>query len=51
MEDSNATFDEWRELAEVQFKEKMYKNLATCRKDENRYKRHLSAIKEEKSVN
>jgi hypothetical protein len=46
MEDSNAKLDEWWELEEVQFKEKMYKNLTAHKKDENRYKRHLFAIKE-----
>jgi len=45
MEDSNVELDEWWELTEVQFKEKMYKNLIAHRKDENRYKKHLSAIK------
>jgi hypothetical protein len=34
MEDSNAKLDEWWELAEMQFKEKMYKNLIAHRKDE-----------------
>jgi hypothetical protein len=38
MEDSNAKLDEWWELVEVQFKERMYKNIVARRKDENRYK-------------
>jgi hypothetical protein len=40
--DSNVERNEWRELAKAQFKEKMQKNLATLRKDEKGYKKHLS---------
>ncbi len=45
MEDSNTKLDEWWEVTKRQFKEKMYKNLATHRKDEDMYGRHLSTFK------
>jgi hypothetical protein len=45
MENSNVKPDEWWELVKVQFKEEIYKNLATHKKDEDRYKRHLFAFK------
>jgi hypothetical protein len=45
MEDSNTKFNEWWEVAKVQFKEEMYKNLATHKKDEDMYRRHLSTLK------
>jgi len=45
MEDSNTKLDEWWEVTKRQFKEKMYKNLATHRKDEDMYRRHLSTLK------
>jgi hypothetical protein len=32
-------------MAKMQFKEKMIKNLATHKKDEDRYRRHLSMFK------
>jgi hypothetical protein len=45
MEDYNVVLHAWWELVEVQFKEQMYKNLTTRKKDEDRYKRHLFAFK------
>ncbi len=44
MEDSNVESYEWWEMAKMQFKEKMIKNLATWMKDEDRYRRHLSVF-------
>jgi hypothetical protein len=36
MENTNVESDEWWELAKMQFKEKMTKNLATHKKDDDR---------------
>ncbi len=44
MGDYNVVLREWWELVEMQFKEQMYKNLTTCMKDEDRYRRHLFAF-------
>jgi hypothetical protein len=45
MEYSNGKLDKWWELAEVQFKEEMYKNFITHKKDKFKYKRHFFAFK------
>jgi hypothetical protein len=45
MGDYNVELHEWWELVEVQFKEQMYKNLTTHKKDEDRYTTHLFAFK------
>ncbi len=45
MHDANAECDEQQELAEAQFQEEMQKNLATHKKDEIVYTRHLFAFK------
>jgi hypothetical protein len=45
MEDFNVELNEWWELAKTWFKEEMQKNLTTHRKDEEAYRRQLSAFK------
>lgn len=44
MEDSSVELNEWWELAEVQFKEKMIKNLIAHKKDKDIYKQRLFAF-------
>jgi hypothetical protein len=44
MEELSLELNEWWELAEVQFKEKMIKNLIAHMKDEDMYKQCLSTF-------
>jgi hypothetical protein len=44
MEDSSVELNEWWELAKVQFKEKMVKNLIPHKKDKDMYKQRLFAF-------